>query len=171
MNQAAIEKRNTSSEAHWWKASRSLSEIADYLEQALRDKAALQYRLVDLLEENERLHLRCSRTAEPNRPVTETGLAASALSTGKGIDEKFEVAGWQKAALAAREKLIRDEFERKTQLLQVELNRERHALAKRMEQLEQEMSGCICREFRVEPVDRPVAAVAKSRPSKAGRFR
>jgi hypothetical protein len=131
-----------STDLDWWKTSRSLLEIAEHLERALKEKQDLERRLVEVLQENNQLNLRCAKadaelTAERVRRSDEVA-RLQVQTAGRGE-------GRQQAELAAREKLIRDEFERKIQELQLELNKERHLLAKRLEKMKAEMAGCICR--------------------------
>ena len=47
--------------------------------------------------------------------------------------------------LAAKERLIRDEFERKYQELVVELKRERNRYREEVQRLKRQSSNCICR--------------------------
>ena len=47
--------------------------------------------------------------------------------------------------LAAKERLIRDEFERKYQDLAVEVKRERNRYTKEVQKLKKQLSNCICR--------------------------
>jgi hypothetical protein len=129
MNHGVGEHQKSSADARWWNPGPSLGEIAEQLERALADKRALESRLADILEENRRLCLRY----------------------GKQFQDKSG-AGRQVAELAARERLLKDEWERKVQALQVELNKERHQLnkernqyAKHIEKMELDRASCICR--------------------------
>jgi len=47
--------------------------------------------------------------------------------------------------LAAKERLMRDEFERKYQELAVEVKRERHRYTEEVQKLKRQLSTCICR--------------------------
>jgi hypothetical protein len=47
--------------------------------------------------------------------------------------------------LAAKERLIRDEFERKYQELAVEMKRERNRYTEEVQKLRRQLSNCICR--------------------------
>jgi hypothetical protein len=49
------------------------------------------------------------------------------------------------AETSARERLIRDELERKVQSLQLELKQERIRMEERVLKMESELSGCLCR--------------------------
>ena len=123
----------------WWKTGRSLNEIAEHLERAIKEKQDIERRFAELLLENNQLNLRCAKadaelTAERLRRSDEARLQANGRGEGR-----------QQAELAAREKLIRDEFERKIQELKLELNKERHLMAKRLEKMKAEAASCICR--------------------------
>jgi hypothetical protein len=137
-------------DVEWWKTSRSLHEIGEHLERALKEKQELERRFVQLLQENNQLSLRCDKasaelTAERVRRSDEVArLQAQINGQGKpplGLGGE----GRQQAEMAAREKLIRDEFERKIQQLQLELNKERHLMAKCLEKMKAALAGCICR--------------------------
>ena len=135
----------------WWKTSRSLREIAEHLERAVKEKQDLERRFVDLLQENIKLSLRCAKadaevTSERVRRSTEVASLRVQLSENeKQTKIKPAGEGKQQAELAAREKLIKDEFERKIQTLQLESKRERHQLANRVEKMKAELANCICR--------------------------
>jgi hypothetical protein len=47
--------------------------------------------------------------------------------------------------LAAKERLIRDEFERKYQELALEVKRERNRYTEEVQKLKRQLSNCICR--------------------------
>jgi hypothetical protein len=48
--------------------------------------------------------------------------------------------------LAAKERLIRDEFERKYQELAAEVKRERHRYTEEVQKLKRQLSTCICKD-------------------------
>jgi hypothetical protein len=56
------------------------------------------------------------------------------------------IGGRHEAELALRERLLKDEFERKTQALQLEMNKERRQLVECVEKLKKELAGCFCRQ-------------------------
>ena len=136
--------QKSSAGARWWKPGPPLREIAERLERAVADKQALENRLADLLEENRRL---CQRY-------------------GSQLQDKSG-AGRQLAELAARERLLKDECERKVRASQIELNKERHQLNKEriqlnkeriqyvqhIEKMELDRASCICRSVRIQPVE------------------
>jgi hypothetical protein len=118
----AVEQLHSRSEAQWWNRKRSLGDIAEHLERTFKDKQNLELKLTELLEENRQLK---SKTA---------------------------VRGRHEAELAVRERLLKDEFERKTQELRLEMNKERRQLVERVEQLKKELEGCFCRQHSDEYV-------------------
>jgi hypothetical protein len=143
MNHGVGEHRKSSADARWWKPGPS---IAEQLERALADKQALESRLADVLEENRRLCLRYDQ-------------ANSEAEVRKQLQDK-PGAGRQVAELAARERLLKDECERKVQALQIELNKERHQLnkernqyAKHIEKMELDRASCICRSVGIQHVE------------------
>jgi len=133
-----LQQTSKTTDIEWWKTSRSLPEIAEHLERALKEKQELQHRYAELLQENRQLSSRC---AKADAELT----AERLLRSEEALQANGRVEGRQQAQLAAREKLLRDEFERKVQDLQLELNKERHLLAKRFEKMKAEAAGCICR--------------------------
>jgi len=137
MNHGIGEHQESSAKVRSWKPGPSLVEIAEQLERALADKQALESRLADILEENRRLRLRYE----------------------KQLQDKSG-AGRQLAELAARERLLKDECERKVQALQIELNKERHHLnkertqyARHIEKMELDRASCICRSVHIQHLE------------------
>lgn len=128
MNYGVLEPQTPVPDNQWWKTGRSLGEIADRLEHALAEKEKLERRVAELLAENERL-------------------AADVRA------QKLTAGGRQQAVFAARERLVKDEFERKLQALQLELNKERHRHARELKQIEMDRAGCICKSVRIDHVD------------------
>src|SRR5215510_8982191 len=60
-----LQQPSKTTDIEWWKTSRSLPEIGEHLERALKEKQELELRFVQLLEENRQLNLRCDKaTAE-----------------------------------------------------------------------------------------------------------
>ena len=58
---------------------------------------------------------------------------------------RSQLSGRLDSLLAAKEKLMRDEFDRKFQELQVEVKRERNKYAELMREVKKQLSSCICR--------------------------
>lgn len=131
MNYGVVEVRRPSSDARWGKANPSSGAIAEHLDRALAEKQALERRLAEALEENRKLSSQVSD--ELNK-----------------LQESPTAGGRYQAVFAARERLLKDEFERKIQALQTEFNKERYQHSKRLEQLKQDMSTCICRHVRID---------------------
>src|SRR5262245_40722588 len=145
-----LQQQSKTTDIEWWKTSRSMHEIGEHLEKALKEKQELERRFVQLLQENNQLSLRCDKasaelTAERIRRTDEVARLEAQINEPRKPALAQGGEGRQKAELAAREKLIRDEFERKIQEMQLELNKERHLLAKRLEKMKAEAASCICK--------------------------
>ena len=130
MSQIASQTQRSSSDIRWWKDHRSTSEMAEYLAQSHVDKQALECQLAELQDENRLLKSELADAVEKQKG-----------SMG---------AGRREAESAARERLLKDEFERKVESLQVELNRIRQRALKQAEEMQAKMAGCICGEIRIE---------------------
>jgi hypothetical protein len=155
-----LEQKRSASDVHWWKTGRSLSEIAEHLECALADNQALELRVAELLEENRKLSLRCSETAseltsERERSKAEISDLRSQVADGlKRLQEKSIAGGRQHVQQATRERLMKEECERKVQALQLQLNKERHRHAKEIGEMEQDLASCFCKHVRIDHVER-----------------
>jgi chromosome segregation ATPase len=160
MNHGVGERQESSAEVRWWNSDPPLGEIAEQLKRALADRQALESRLADVSRENRRLCLRYDQaksefTKEQERLTSEIEDLRWQVAEGRKLLQYKSGAGRQVAELAARERLLKDECERKVQALQVELNRERHQLnkernhyAKHIEKMELDRSSCICSSVR-----------------------
>jgi hypothetical protein len=98
-----------------------LTDIAEHLERVLKDKEDLEQSLSEVRLERDRLQAQVaesSREAQANRR--------------------------QAVPLATKEKLLRDEFERRILAIQLELKKERNILHQRLERMKIERAGCIC---------------------------
>jgi len=115
---------------YFWNKPRSLTDIAEHLERRFKDEQKLERKLNELVEENSRLARRCAQV--------DAELAV--------LKSKPAVNGRHEAELAVREKLLKDEFERKTQELRIEMKKERRQLVENVEQLKKELEGCFCRQ-------------------------
>jgi hypothetical protein len=120
----AVELQHTRSEARLWKSRLSYGDIAEYLERTLKDNENLARKLAELLEENDRLK---------KSPTT--------------------LNGRHEAELAVRERLLKDEFERKTQEIRLEIKKEHRQLTLHVEKLKEELAGCFCRQLPGERVE------------------
>ena len=127
--------RSNSDADTWWRGNRSLNDIAEHLQVALHKNNELERRLTEVLSETHELQ---RRLAESNAAAK---AAEEATAKVKGI-------GRQHAELTARERLMRDELERKIQTLELELKRERHLSAQKVATMKNELAGCICQSGR-----------------------
>jgi hypothetical protein len=165
MSHGVGEPQRPSADVRWWKTSPSLSDIAEQLERVLVDKQALESRLADVFEENRILCLshdqaKLEFAQEQERLKFEIEDLRWQVAEGRKQLQEKSGAGRQVAELAARERLLKDEYERKVQALQVELNKERHQLnkerslyAKHIEKMELDRASCICRSVQIQHVD------------------
>ena len=117
---------------------RSLSYIAEQFASLLNEKSDLTSQLSKALDENATL----------NRLYTET----CAELDGERIRLNSEIAnlrsqlsGRLQSILAIKEKLMREEFERKFQELTLEVRRERQRYRGAIEEMKNQVAGCICR--------------------------
>jgi hypothetical protein len=149
-----------SSDILWWKDARSTSEIADRLARSHVDKQQLESRVAELLQENSLLRLRASNT-ETERLSLNTEIAGLEAELGKARHrlQEFIAPGRREAESSARDRLLKDDLERKLEALQVELNRERQRSAKQIQELQRRLSNCICGDICIEhKSDHPEAA-------------
>jgi len=150
----ALQSQNSPSD-NWWK-SRTLLEIADHLERTFEERQVLERRLAEVLEENKILQQRCVQAnAEHVRQcnglqaeIANLRLQASEMLTR--LEKIAAVERRQDAESSAKERLIRDEQERKIQALQLELKNERNLNEKRLEQMKERLANCICGDVRIE---------------------
>ncbi len=131
MNYGVIEPRRPTPDTRWGKANLSLGALAENLDRALAEKQVLERRLAEALEENRRL-------------------SAQVSDGQQKLQDKPAISGRHYAEFAARERLLKDEYERRVQALQTEFNKERHQHAKRLEQMKMDMANCICKEVRID---------------------
>jgi signal transduction protein with GAF and PtsI domain len=128
-----------------------LSEFADQFEAAIKEKQDLACRLGKALDEimTVKQHYQKARVefdSERSRLNTEIGnLRAQIDEFSKRAENTAVDDGRIQSLLAARERLIRDEFERKMQELVVEVRRERTKHAQQVQKMKTQLSNCICR--------------------------
>src|SRR5262245_10276213 len=115
----------------------SLSYLAEQYGCLLNEKRDLSSQLSKALDENATL----------NRLYTET----CAELDGERIRLNSEIAnlrsqlsGRLQSILAIKEKLMREEFERKFQELTLEIRRERHRYKNAIEEMKKQVASCIC---------------------------
>jgi regulator of replication initiation timing len=121
--------------------------MADWLAQSHINKQVLESQVAELVAENNRL----------NGEVH--GLQSKLAETLEKQKDSLG-AGKREAESAARERLLKDEFERKIENLQVELNRVRQRATKQIEEMQTRVAGCICGGMLVEqpqssPAEKP----------------
>jgi hypothetical protein len=161
MGYGGTEAQSPLADVRWWKTQRTASEVAELLAGSIVDKEILEQRFAELMKENAMLKVRCS--------VATTDLARERQRLqGEIADLKSKVAAAEKAPQntgggrliaesAARERLLKDEFERIVQTLRVDLKMERQRHANQLKAMKDRMEGCMCSEFRLEK------SVARSR--------
>jgi chromosome segregation ATPase len=151
----------------WWNTNRSLPEIADHLQRSFEERQALERRLAEVLEENKTLQQRnvqsnADHADECRRLKSEiTNLRLQANEMLTRLQQIATVERRQQAELSAKERLIKDEQERKIQDLQLELKKERSLYEvrlqqerslneKRLQQLEARIARCICGDVQID---------------------
>ena len=129
----------------------SLSDFAEQFESVVKEKQDLASRLTKALADisaitqlHQRAHAEFDR--ERTRLNSEiAGLRAQVLGlTCRAQNGTIDDARVQ-SLLAARERLIRDEFERKFQELTVAVKRERSRFTEEVQKLKTQLSNCICK--------------------------
>ncbi len=129
----------------------SLSDFAEQFESVVKEKQDLAARLNKALADISamtQLHQRAhadfdSERARLNSEIN--GLRAQIIGlSNRRENGNIEDARLQ-SLLAARERLIRDEFERKFQELTVEVKQERSRHTQEVQKLKTQLSNCICR--------------------------
>ena len=124
----------------------SLSEFAEQFESVINEKRDLASRLKKALDditamtqlhEQENAEFDSERT-RLNSEIAKLQAQLNRLSKTSGDEGRFQ------SLLAARERLIRDEFERKFQDLTVEVKRERNRYTQEVQKVKQQMATCIC---------------------------
>ena len=154
MHHGATDAQRPSSDIRWWKDIRSTSEIAEHLARSHMDKQELESRIAELLEENEILKLRCSVAAaeltdERQRLKGEIAALQSQIADAQQSRQRGGI-GAREAESAARERLLKNEFERKIQDLQVELKKQRQRHDEQMHAVKRKMTNCICGDIGID---------------------
>jgi hypothetical protein len=161
MSSSSPEAQRSSSEIHWWKDVRSTHEIAERLARSHVDKQQLEQRITELITANTLLKIECSaavkelseeRLRNHADELLHAELASLKVQLREAEQHAQEAAGAgrREAESVARERLLRDEFERKIEALQVELNKERQRAAHQIEEMKARLAGCICGDVRIE---------------------
>jgi len=168
MSSTVPEPQRSSSEIGWWKDVRSASEMAERLARSHVDKQHLEHRLTELVKENTLLKIQSSVAmrdlmAERQRNQQDrerldgemTGLK-SQLQQAEQRAQDTAGAGRREAESAARERLLKDDFEKKIEFLKTQLNKERQGFANQLQEVKAKMADCICGEIRIgRDVQRP----------------
>jgi len=129
----------------------SLSEFAEQFESAINEKQDLASRLSKLVDDitamtrlHEQAHAEfdCERT-QLNSEIT--NLRAQLTGLSNRSENRTSDDSRLQSLLAARERLIRDEFERKFRELTVQVKQERSRYAQAVQKVQKQLSSCICR--------------------------
>jgi hypothetical protein len=120
--------------------------MAEDLERALRRQDDIERHLKEALQERDQLKARCA-AATAELASVRLHLKSEIFELQRHLTESSKtVSSRQQAEFAAREKLIRDECERKLQAVQISVKQERRQLQARLDRMKEELSGCICRQ-------------------------
>ena len=112
---------------HAGRPALSLNEFVDQFESAMKEKRDLAALLNQVLNEKEVLN----QMYEKARAEIE--------------NLRAQLNGRSDSLASVKEKLIREEFDRKFQELTVEVRRERNKYSQLVNQLKKQLSSCICR--------------------------
>ena len=154
MGYEVTEAQSLSADVHLWKTQRTANEIADNLTGSIVDKKILERRLAEIAQENAVLKVRCSvatkeLATERHRLQSEIADLKARVSAAESAPVKTG-GGRLVAECSARERLLKDEFERIVQSLRVDLKMERQRHETQLKTLKDRMEGCICGELRIE---------------------
>ena len=117
--------------------SKELSDLSEKLECSLNENRDLTSRLSKALDENAALNRLYSRTCAES--------AAERIRLNSEIANlRSQLSGRLQSILAIKEKLMREEFERKFQELTLEIRRERHRYKNAIEEMKKQVASCIC---------------------------
>ena len=117
--------------------SKELSDLSEKLECSLNENRDLTSRLSKALDENAALNRLYSRTRAES--------AAERIRLNSEIANlRSQVTGRVQSILAVKEKLMREEFERKFQELTLEVKQERHRYKNAIEEMKRQIAKCIC---------------------------
>jgi F0F1-type ATP synthase membrane subunit b/b' len=119
-------------------SNQELSDLAEQFASVLNEKRDLASRLSEALDENtalNRLHEQTCEEFDRERIRLNSEIA----------NLRSQLTSRLQSILAVKEKLIREEFERKFQELTVEGRQERHRYRNAIEEMKTQISSCICR--------------------------
>ena len=129
----------------------SLVELAEQLEIAQREKREIASQLREAFAEiaainklyNER---RTQFESEKDFLISELDkLRAEVREYPKKGENKASMSGGVQSLLETRERLVREEFERKFQDLAIVVKRQRQKYNERVDEMRKHLSGCICK--------------------------
>jgi hypothetical protein len=129
----------------------SLGELAEQLDIVLREKRETAYRLNEACEEIAAINKlyqqrRTQFEYEKNRLTSEIDkLRAQVMEYTKKDGKNAFMSRGMQSLLETRERLVREEFERKFQDLAIAVKRQRQKYNKRVEEMQKQLSGCICK--------------------------
>jgi len=133
----------------------SLSEFAEQFETAIREKQEMASRLERALGEVSdltQLYQQIHKELETERDRMKSEIARLRDQLGEQTRRADKPPQTDSAAaqalLAAQEKLMRSEFDRKFQELTLEVRQQRAVYTQQMEKMKKQLSNCICRATR-----------------------
>jgi hypothetical protein len=115
----------------------SLSDFAEQFERLINEKRDLMFRLNKALDENlalNQLHKRACDEFDCER----------ARLNAEIVNVRSKPGSPPQSILAAKEKLIREEFERKFQELTLQVRQSRHRYMNAAEEVKKKLASCIC---------------------------
>ena len=139
-------------DVRWFKGQRTPSETAEHLADSITDRETLERRLAEVVKENALLKVRCSLAIgelakERQRLQGEIEVLNSKVAAAENAIKKTG-SGRLIAESAARERLMKAEFERIVQSLRVDLKMERQRHETQLKVMKDRVENCLCGEFR-----------------------
>jgi F0F1-type ATP synthase membrane subunit b/b' len=119
-------------------SNQELSYLAEQFASLLNEKRDLTSQLSEALDENTALN-RLYNQGREEFDRERIRLNSEIANLRSQLTSRLQ------SILAVKEKLIREEFERKFQELTVEVRQERHRYRNAIEEMKRQLSSCICR--------------------------
>jgi DNA repair exonuclease SbcCD ATPase subunit len=119
----------------------SLGDLAEQFEAAVSEKRSLETRLTQAAGEFD---------GERSRLHSEIAVLREQLEQLQKPKQSETAEGTQESISSAKERLIRDEMERKFQALIIETRRERNRFAEQVAKMKTKLSKCICQSSGLE---------------------
>ena len=141
------EPRSCSSRPGTERRRPSLSEFAEQFETVMNERQDLTSRLNKALDDitaMTQLHKRDHAEFDCERTRLNSEIARLRAQLTRSLSPSGDEGRFQ-SLLGARERLIRDEFEKKFQELTLEVKRERNRYTQEVQKVKQQMATCICR--------------------------